>query len=180
MTVTTIRRAHFADARPLAEMHVASWQAAYRDLLPSAYLTSLSIERRVAGWEEWLLENSRQVFVIEGDGRVVGYVAFGPTRDHDLGAAEAGEVYGIYVHPDDWHKGYGKRLMKHALAGLSHEGFSLATLWVLKGNERAMRFYERCGFYTDGAAKQEHRQPDVILHELRYRRALPDGTASAE
>lgn len=180
MTAVIIRRADFKDARPLAEMHVASWQAAYHDLLPSAFLASLSIDRRTAGWEGWLVEDSRQVFVAEEAGRVVGYVAFGPTRDADLAAAEAGEVYGIYVHPDLWNRAYGTRLMNHALAGLLNDGFSLATLWVLEGNQRAIRFYERCGFHADGATKLEHRQPDVVLHELRYRRTLAPTIENAQ
>lgn len=180
MAPVKIRRAVFADARPLAEMHIASWQAAYHNLLPSTFLATLSINRRTAGWEEWLVDDTRQVFVAEKAGHVVGYVAYGPTRDVDLDVAEAGEVYGIYVHPDAWNKGYGWRLMNYALVGLSQYGFRLATLWVLKGNERAIHFYERCGFCADGATKQEHRDPDVILHELRYRRVLPARDESAQ
>lgn len=177
MTPLTIRRAGLADARPLAEMHIASWQAAYQDLLPAEFLNHLSVERRTAGWEDWLLDATRQVFVAEEDGRVVGYVAYGPTRDADLDVSEAGEVYGIYLHPIVWGKGYGKRLMALALDGLCAAGFCLATLWVLVGNTRAIRFYEHLGFRADGASKQEHRPPDVVLREIRYRRPL-DTTAA--
>lgn len=172
MTPVTIRRAFFADARALAVMHIASWQAAYRDLLPAELLANLSVERRTAGWEEWLLDATRQVFVAEEDGQVIGYVSYGPTRDADLEATTVGEVYGIYLHPAAWGKGYGKRLMTQALNGLRAAGFRLATLWVLEGNARAIRFYERLGFCADGAAKQERRPPHVVLHEIRYRRPL--------
>jgi RimJ/RimL family protein N-acetyltransferase len=45
-------------------------------------------------------------------------------------------------------------------------------VWILDANERARRFYERCGFVADGTADRftAHR-PDgtvVDLNEIRY------------
>jgi hypothetical protein len=37
----SIRLAQASDARAIAEVHVRSWQAAYRDLLPQEYLDGL-------------------------------------------------------------------------------------------------------------------------------------------
>ena len=42
--------------------------------------------------------------------------------------------------------------MRAALARLS--GYARAAVWVLKGNERAIRFYERYGFRFDGTQAQ--------------------------
>ncbi len=39
-----IRPATFEDASRLAEIHIASWQAAYADLLPADFLDGLSEE----------------------------------------------------------------------------------------------------------------------------------------
>ena len=44
-----IRLATLADARAIAELHVASWRAAYVGILPPAYLEGLSVEEREAG-----------------------------------------------------------------------------------------------------------------------------------
>ena len=49
-------------------------------------------------------------------------------------------------------------------------GFSSITLWVLRDNRRARRFYERAGFAPDGATHVLTRLGDVP--ELRYRRTL--------
>jgi len=46
------------------------------------------------------------------------------------------------------------------------------TLWVVKGNDRACRFYERLGFAPDGAARSNTRFLRTPFDELRYRKAL--------
>lgn len=46
-------------------------------------------------------------------------------------------------------------------------------LWVLKGNARARRFYERAGFRPDGA-EEPFEVEGVAVPEVRYVRALRD------
>ena len=54
---------------------------------------------------------------------------------------------------------------------INDDGFTDVTLWVLTGNARARRFYERCGWHTDGRTQQDHRR-GVVLDEVGYRRGL--------
>jgi RimJ/RimL family protein N-acetyltransferase len=56
------------------------------------------------------------------------------------------------------------------LTRTSGGGYLSITLWVLRDNHRARRFYERAGFAPDGATNVLHRLGGVT--ELRYRRAL--------
>jgi RimJ/RimL family protein N-acetyltransferase len=49
-------------------------------------------------------------------------------------------------------------------------GYSSVTLWVLRDNRRARRFYERAGFAPDGATNVLTGLGDV--RELRYRQRL--------
>ncbi len=81
----------------------------------------------------------------DGD-RVVGFAGYGASRDDDLDGA--GEVFAIYILPDYYGKGVGYRLMKEAVARL--EDHDRIAVWVLKENERAIRFYERFGYRFDG------------------------------
>jgi hypothetical protein len=39
-----------ADCRAIAEVHVESWQHAYKDILPDTYLASLSVTEREEMW----------------------------------------------------------------------------------------------------------------------------------
>ncbi|MER6578988.1 hypothetical protein [Nonomuraea sp. NPDC001023] len=49
-----IRKATPADAQAIAEIHVRSWQAAYRGLLPQDHLDGLDPAARRPGWERLL------------------------------------------------------------------------------------------------------------------------------
>lgn len=48
----TARPGKLTDARELAEMHVASWQGAYRGAYPDDFLDNLSVENGEAYWQE--------------------------------------------------------------------------------------------------------------------------------
>ncbi len=47
-----VRKAKIEDATGIAEVHVLTWQCAYRGQIPDSYLDGLSIEKRTEGWRE--------------------------------------------------------------------------------------------------------------------------------
>ncbi|MGH3397477.1 MAG: GNAT family N-acetyltransferase [Streptosporangiaceae bacterium] len=173
----SIRRAQASDAGAIAVVHVRSWQAAYRGLLPQDYLDGLDPGPRVARWEQRLAERDWPrggVLVAEDAGQVVGLTNFCPSRDDDLDLRAVGEITMIYLLAAAWGRGHGRELMAGALAALRQAGYGEAALWVLDTNQRARRFYEAGGWRTDGAAKQEPwRDAGFTLSEVRYRHALP-------
>lgn len=170
-----IRPATVDDARALAAVHVASWQAAYRGLLPADYLDQLEPGQRLAMWERFLAATDwprRGTLVAEtGTGDLVGFASVCPARDAMTGRATTGELTGIYVVPAHWGTGVGRALMTAAVARLREAGFAQATLWVLHGNMRARRFYELAGWTADGTEK-EVVVAGVPVTEVRYRRGL--------
>jgi GNAT superfamily N-acetyltransferase len=165
-----IRRAEPTDACAIAAVHIRSWQWAYRGQLPDEFLDQLpsGLEQRTLGWERTLSTHpERQVWVAENDETIVGFAATRPCGDE--GAPEqAGEVSAIYLDLDWAGKGLGQALLRAAVQGLRAQGFTHATLWVLKSNARARRFYETAGWQADGATKVENR-PGLELREVRYR-----------
>lgn len=144
---------------------MGTWQVAYRGLVPDDFLDALDVDRRVAAYAEHgiLDDPERPLFVAEVDGRVVGFVNVGPSRDED----GIGELYAIYVSADHWDTGTGRALMETALDWLARR-FEASTLWVLHGNGRARRFYERGGWRFDGTRKDDDRG-SFVLREVRYR-----------
>src|SRR5580700_1241598 len=69
-----LRTASITDARRISEVHVRSWQTAYRNQVPNAYLDSLSIAHREEVWIGIIQEvelPASGVFVIEDDDEVV-------------------------------------------------------------------------------------------------------------
>jgi GNAT superfamily N-acetyltransferase len=170
-----IRRALADDALGVATVHVRSWQAAYRGLLPDAYLDQLDVETRRVGWARTIAEaewpRAGTLVATEGNASVLGFAHIGPARDDDLDASVIGELAAIYAMPAVWGSGVGRRLMAAAVNVLREAAFSDAILWVLEGNERAQRFYEIGGWQLDGAAR-DIVIADTSLAEVRYRLVL--------
>jgi ribosomal protein S18 acetylase RimI-like enzyme len=159
--VTAVRRATPTDARAIAEVHVATWRAAYTHAFPAEVLDSLSVDEREQMWRRAMANDAISLYVAETE-EIVGFVSVGPSSQ----AEGEGELYAIYVRPDSWGSGAGAALMEAARGRLA-ERFSTAILWVLEDNPRARRFYEREGWVVDG-----HRT-DVVqgveVPEVRYR-----------
>ena len=59
--------------------------------------------------------------------------------------------------------------MARAKEELLSRGLREITLWVLRSNQRACRFYEAQDFQPDGASKIEHNRDGVAFDEVRYR-----------
>ena len=90
------------------------------------------------------------MLLAQGDGsRLLGFANTGPGRDDpELGLPDL-ELMGLYVRAEVYGTGVGLALLEAAI------GEAAAYLWVLGGNARAIRFYERAGFRFDGALKTE-------------------------
>ena len=55
----------------------------------------------------------------------------------------------MYVAPGCWGKGVSRSLCERAEQHLRLDGFIEVTLWVLKDNDRAVKFYQSNGFVLD-------------------------------
>jgi GNAT superfamily N-acetyltransferase len=175
VTRPSVRAATVRDAADLAAIHVRSWRAAYQGLLPEDYLDALVLHDRVERWQNALRATdwSRAGVMVAAPGRdLLGFARFGPTRDTDDEADLVGQIRAIYLLPEVWGKGFGKRLMSTTLARLTSAGYSQATLWVLKTNTRARRFYELGGWTHDGTIRSDESQ-GFPIEDIRYRRKLP-------
>jgi ribosomal protein S18 acetylase RimI-like enzyme len=162
-----IRTATIADARLIAEVHVHSWQVAYRGLLPDDYLDSLSVEKREAMWSKLLVAGKPSLLVAELAGQVVGFSAFGPCRDEGAGPTDY-EIEAIYVSPDHWSAGIGSKLWRSSQEALLATGATSVSLWMLSGNERATRFYRAVGFSSDRGMTKASDIAGVKVQEVRY------------
>ncbi|MGO1514347.1 GNAT family N-acetyltransferase [Agrococcus casei] len=171
MTVR-VRAATADDAEGVARVHVDSWRAAYKGLMPHSVLDGLSVQNRTTGWQRWLNGDPNRnavghecVVAVDETDAVLGWATFG--RGRDDGWEHVGEIAGIYAHPDAWSSGVGHALMEQAMIALAQAGFSGAYLWMLAGNARALRFYERHGWAADGGEKSETHSSGHLMRELR-------------
>jgi GNAT superfamily N-acetyltransferase len=165
-----VRPAQPEDAAAVAGVHVRSWQVGYRGLLADAYLDGLRPEDRMRHYRFDSTDPAEPSTIVAlEDGVMRGFATTGPCRDGDV--IDGGEVLALYVDPDTWGHGVGRRLMVEARAGLSRRGFTDAALWVLVGNGRAQRFYGADGWVPDGQRRKVEIW-NVVVDEVRYRRRL--------
>ncbi len=162
-----IRPANDHDLEGLAMTHVAAWHEAYADILPRDVLASVTIDRRRSGWVRALADPKRQNIVCDFDGEVAGFASFGTSRDGDA-TPDTAELIGLYVHPRYWRRGVGRALWI-AVAEQVDAWYAATTLWVLRDNVRARRFYESVGFGP--TIERERASPRLGgAVEVRYRR----------
>jgi ribosomal protein S18 acetylase RimI-like enzyme len=161
-----VETAVLEDAHAIAAVHVASWQVAYAGLLPAEYLASLSVAQREATWKESLERGNPQLLVARSERDVVGFVAFGPSRDNGA-MAGCGEVWALYLAPEVWSQGVGRMLWLASLERMLEQGFTTITLWVIAQNERAIRFYGAAGFRPEEGSLKEFALGGVPMQEVR-------------
>jgi len=162
-----IRFANSSDVKQIATCHVISWQKIYRGHIPDTVLDSLSIKEREQTWHD-LLNNNVKVLVLVRDDYIIGFASICSARDKDTDAQKCGEISAIYLHPDFWHQGLGRKLCLAALSELEMMGFSEVIVWALIGNEQARKFYVSLGFTETDHRKLVAYNKDVILNEVRY------------
>jgi GNAT superfamily N-acetyltransferase len=165
-----VRRAERGEELAVAEVHVRAWLAAYRGLVDDDYLDDLRAEDRAAvhSFDAPGPDAPETLLAVEDD-EILGFVAFGPSRDADT--PEAGEIFALYIDPSRWSGGVGRLLMRAARERLRQRGFSDGTLWVLEGNGQAERFYRAEGWQRDGAEREEDPYGPLVTVR-RFRRRL--------
>jgi len=113
-----------ADIDAVAAVHVRAWQAGYAGIMAAGYLAGLDPAVFARHRRERAGPPGSQTLVAVDAGVVIGFASFGPYRvDGGEGYnPRAGELYAIYVDPDRWGAGTGRRLLAAARAGLAAAG----------------------------------------------------------
>ena len=91
------------------------------------------------------------------------------------------ELYQLYVSAEARGTGIAAALMVDAEARLADDGFESAWLACAIGNERAARFYEKCGWRRVGEVTYQAETSDgaIPLEVWRYEKRLRDAATTA-
>ncbi|MFD2168277.1 GNAT family N-acetyltransferase [Thalassotalea euphylliae] len=103
------------------------------DELKAANLEAAFLPLTIAAEREALFEYD--VLVAEQNGKVKGFIAY-----------DDAEIAWLYVHPNSYRQGIGKALIRHVLS----ESITPFNIELLKGNGRALQFYQTFGFKIKG------------------------------
>lgn len=145
-----IRLAREEDLRAALEMKMKAWREAYRSLREEEFFTfhEGQLEQQVAWWEQGL-NGGAQLWIAEtAEGQIIGVAGGTPTIAEDSDAAVDIELGILYVLQEYYGTGLGAHLMDTVL------GAREALVWVVEGNDRAMSFYAKHGFISDGTSEE--------------------------
>jgi ribosomal protein S18 acetylase RimI-like enzyme len=161
------------DVGAVAALHALSRKVTYRGILPDDALDAINVG---AFWQHWADRIARertthQLLVAEEDGKLRGFSYVGPGDEEERVPPDTGVLYAIHVHPYAQGQGLGRSLMDRCLRTFAEMGFARAVLWVLEGNDRARRFYERGGWRSDGTVRDAP-FGEAITRQLRYGRSI--------
>jgi ribosomal protein S18 acetylase RimI-like enzyme len=118
---------------------------------PDTFLTTYEIEHNFDE-STWRAEFDRGTWLIGSENRLAVSV-LGCTRTEDTPSSEC-YLERLWVSPDCRHRGFAFGMLMHAIGRLRELGVRRALLWVLDGNDEAVRVYKRAGFVSSN-----HREP---------------------
>ena len=161
-----IRPATSDDLAAVGRVHALSRNAAYAGLLPADALAQVTPARQEAVWRERLADAPERsaLLVATYDGEVVGFTQ-GEAR------GDVGHLNALHLLPERHGGGAGQALHDALLERFAAWGCTSATLYVVRGNERAQSFYRRNGWTHDGTTSS-HEVGGVVVPVLLYRRSL--------
>lgn len=154
-----VRDIETAEIAQVAKLWHDGWQDAHAQILPA----DLARHRTLSSFEDRL----RAAFPLV---RVVGL----PNEPLGFCIVKADELYQLYVSAQARGSGVAAALIADAEARLSQQGVTIAWLACAIGNERAAKFYEKCGWQRAGIMLSHLETPAGIfpLEVWRYEKHL--------
>jgi GNAT superfamily N-acetyltransferase len=158
-TTKSIRDAKLSELGQLAQIWFDGWQDAHARIVP----VELARLRTLRSFEERLRAASTGVRVAEVVDAAVGFYFMKGT-----------ELYQFYVASNARGSGIAAVLMADAEARLRERDVHTAWLACAIGNDRAARFYEKCGWSRTGTVTDHVEVPGgtFALEVWRYQKSL--------
>lgn len=158
-----IRNAIQTDIGPLARLWFDGWQDAHAAILPEA----LRRIRTLENFRERLLPALAHLRVaVDAAGAPLGFCI-----------VDGDELYQLFVSADARGTGIAAALVTDAETRMAVSGVGTAWLACAIGNDRAARFYEKCGWRRVGEMTSRLPVPDGIFELVvwRYEKTLSAG-----
>ena len=173
---TQIRKALAKDIKHIAQIHVDSWQVAYKDLMPPTYIGSFDLKRRTQEWSNIIERDLAEVWLAENNSEIVGFCCFGQPKGYKN--TNNFKLSCLYISPSQFAKGYGSLLQQKCDAILLEKAADKLFISALKGNQRAINFYQKHGFELTGIIEEEP-LADTILVDLELVKEFKDKQKSS-
>lgn len=132
-----IRKAKRSDCKDIAHVVTVAWNETYRDIVPDEILDSLYVNEneRARNSYDHFGEDDDQQFVLETDGKIVGFMNIGYAED-----IKFGEIHALYILNEHKHQGLGRKMIERGIEELRSMNCCGMVIGCLDGND-ANGFY---------------------------------------
>ncbi len=142
-----------------SHVHWKSWHETYPGIMDEWHLARHTLEKCREITRRW----PKNTVVAELDGKIVGFSVCNPRQGSDCATIAA-----LYVLKEAQGLGIGRKLLDAVMQRLDPD--EPVVLWVLKGNDHAIGFYEHYGFRLDGVVEDA---PVGTEFRMRYQANNP-------
>ena len=139
-----IRKEERKDCADVAHVVTVAWNETYKGIVPDDFLEGLYLneEQRAINSYNKFDENDNHQYVLEVDGKVIGFINVGSTDEKEYD--DCGEVHAIYIINGYKGNGYGKKLINIGIEELKKMGYNKMIIGCLVGNP-SNEFYKHIG-----------------------------------
>lgn len=180
MALGFVRPARPADAAEIGRIQLATWQTAYRSVLPRQAVDQLDEDFLVRRWQAAIdappSPTHRVLVAIEQAQQeyLVGFAASGPADEAALAPGEEvapdglAAVTELLVEPRWSRRGHGSRLLAATVDRWRTDGFTGAVAWAYDNDPAVRTFLASAGWEPDGATRAldvaDQLVPQLRLH----------------
>src|SRR5262249_53997098 len=151
--VVFIRQASVRDAEMIAAYHHRCWVVGFSSLLEPGVVDRMNPLGKLDRWRRWLAPGSGFLTMIADDS--------GTPIGHATGSGP--ELVHLFVDPDHWGRGLGRRLLEVGEDLLRNAGHRDIELSTMVGNARALALYRSAGWtVTD---RLVHNDQDGVVYD---------------
>lgn len=137
-----IIRATIENATEMGLIHSCSWRKAYKGIIPDKIIDEFTSEKRAEVFQSVIPKAEEEYYLFKVNDIPAGFASLNRSQE-DNAPKCIGEIYSIYFHPDFWGTSVTKKGLQFCIDRLSNLGYSHITIWVLKDNTRAIKFYKK-------------------------------------
>ena len=130
------------DSLEIAKLIKAGWNSAYKGIISDEDLYNMDVEKMAEKWKNNIESNSN-IYIYKENDTILGVIRFG--KAEDVFTKKIGEIFCLYVKPEEKRKGIGTKLFNIAKNKLIEDGYDKMIIWCLKGNKQGENFYKKCG-----------------------------------
>jgi GNAT superfamily N-acetyltransferase len=126
-----------------SEIYIECWHNDYVSFIPQEVLCSLNIDNEAKDCKEWLQQDEKnQIFAGFINNKMVGYISVSLHKEEPIYYEV--ELSGFFVRKDFRNKGYGSKLLYHAVCELMNQNIRSIIVYNFK-DSKSNNYYRNLG-----------------------------------